>query len=405
LLALAVSGASVHKVLNAVVRATAQVRTQETRAAIFIFDPDTVKLRFAAAEGLSEGYTGKIDNFPVGPGQPSCGKAAYVGDDVIVGDVATDAAWAPFRELADEHGIRACWSFLLKGSKGQVLGTFALYHRAPCEPARADYEEVRYFANIASLVIEKHVDAETRRREQAATEESLRTANRQKDAFFATLAHELRNPLGAITNNLAIIERAGDQAEVRERALQRADRQLKQMQGLIEDLLDANRIERGGAALNTEDMALQPAVEFACETAQPQYERKAQTLQTSLPPHALRLRADPVRVRQMLANLLDNASKFTAQGGSVVLSAEAEGDEAVIRVRDNGIGIASDHLASVFTMFAQLEGAYKGANRGLGIGLALVRNLAQMHDGSITAHSDGIGKGSEFILRLPLARD
>jgi GAF domain-containing protein len=245
LLELTARGAPVGEALNAAVRAVAKVRRTETRAAIFIFDPEGMKLRFAAAEGLGEGYTSKIDNFPVGPGQPSCGRAAYIGNDIIVGDVATDTAWAPFRELAEEHGIRACWSFLLKGTGDKTLGTFALYHRSPCEPDADDYEEVRYFANIASLIIERHLDAESRKREQEATEANLRASNGYKDAFLATLAHELRNPLGAIKNALELMHLAGDQAATRERALKAAGRQLNHMEWLIEDLLDANRITRG----------------------------------------------------------------------------------------------------------------------------------------------------------------
>jgi GAF domain-containing protein len=152
LLELTARGAPLGDALNAAVRAVAQVRSTETRAAIFVFDPESVKLRFGAAEGLAEGYTSKIDNFPVGPDQPSCGRAAFIGHDVIVGDVGNDPAWAPYRELAEEHGIRACWSFLLKGPQDKVLGTFALYHRIPCEPDSTDYEEDRYFANPCRIV-------------------------------------------------------------------------------------------------------------------------------------------------------------------------------------------------------------------------------------------------------------
>ena len=159
ILELAARGAPLADALNATVRAVAQLRGPETRAGIFIFEPTGLLLKFGAAAGLEEGYTTKIDNFAIGANQPSCGKAAFVGQDIIVGDVASDAAWAPYLELAQEYNIRACWSFLLKGSRGQVLGTLALYHRTPCEPHPADYEQVRYFAKIASYVIEKHIES------------------------------------------------------------------------------------------------------------------------------------------------------------------------------------------------------------------------------------------------------
>jgi len=404
LLELVVSGAPIGEALNAVVRSVAQVRRQETRAAIFIFDPDGAKLRFAAAEGLSEDYTSKIDHFPVGPGQPSCGKAAYLGNDVIVGDVANDAAWAPYIGLAEQHGIGACWSFLLKGPQGRVLGTFALYHRTPCVPDPSDYEEVRYFVNIASLMVERHVETDARRREQEAREEELHAASRQKDAFLATLAHELRNPLGAIGNCLSLLRRADDQPAVRERALDWAGRQQAQMERLIEDLLDTNRLTRGELTLRLAHVVLTTAVDLAVETARPLFESKAQPFVVTLPGHSVVLQADPVRVTQMITNLLSNASKFTAAGGRIFLDVALQDGDVLIRVRDEGIGIATDHIGAVFAMFSQVGAVRDGANNGLGIGLHLVRGLAHMHGGSIDAHSEGEGKGAEFVLRLPVDR-
>ncbi len=159
ILTMAAKGASLVDALNATVRAVAQLRGLETRAGIFIFEPTGLLLKFGAASGLEQAYTTKIDNFAVGPNQPSCGKAAFLGKDIIVGDVARDAEWAPYLELAEEFGIRACWSFLLKGSRGQVLGTLALYHREPTEPSESDREQVRCFAKIASYVIEKHIES------------------------------------------------------------------------------------------------------------------------------------------------------------------------------------------------------------------------------------------------------
>jgi GAF domain-containing protein len=157
LLELAVQDAPMSVTLNALVKATRELRGPDTRAAVFIFDQDAAKLKFAVATGLTKEYTRAIDGFPVGPGQPSCGKAAYIGDDVIVGDVAHDPAWAPYRVLAEEHGIRACWSFLLRGENGKILGTFALYHATPCEPDAEDFREIRFFARIASILVERQM--------------------------------------------------------------------------------------------------------------------------------------------------------------------------------------------------------------------------------------------------------
>lgn len=387
-------GAPVGEAPNAAVRAVAKVRRTETRAAIFIF---------VAAEGLSEGYTSIIDNSPVGPGQPSCGRAAYIGDKFIVDDVATDPYWAPFRELADEHRIRACWSFLLKGTEDRTLGTFALYHRVPCEPDATDYEEVRYFANIASLIIERHLKAESRKRAQEAIEANLRESNRHKDAFLATLAHELRNPMGAIKNALGIMHVAGNQAATRERALTPAERQLKHMEWLVEDLLVANRITRGALTLRRETMPLQPALDLAAETVMPLCVAKDQSLTITMPAEPISLHADPVRVTQMITNLLNNAHKFTGRGGRIFLNVEVQGEEVHVQVRDEGVGIAADKLAQIFEMFAQVNEGPDGANAGLGIGLTLVRSLAAMLGGSVDAASGGLGMGATFCLRLPVS--
>lgn len=158
ILELAARGAPLADALNATVRAVVQMRGPQTRAGIFIFEPTGLMLKFGAAAGLEQAYTTRIDNFVIGANRPSCAKAAFVGQDIIVGDVANDAAWAPYLSLAKEFDIRACWSFLLKGSRGQVLGTLALYHHVPCEPAGAEYEQARYFAKIASYVIERHIE-------------------------------------------------------------------------------------------------------------------------------------------------------------------------------------------------------------------------------------------------------
>jgi len=402
LMELAARGAPITEALNAVVRAVAQVRSGETRAAIFILDPEVVKLRFVAAVGLDHGYTSKIDNFAVGPGQPSCGKAAFLGHDVIVADIAADTAWAPFRALADEHGMRACWSFLLKGPQEQVLGSLALYHRVPCEPDAQDYAEVRYFANIASLMIGRHLAAEARTREQAATEENLRADSRHKDVFLATLAHELRNPLGAIKHALTVIQLAGDQADLRERALLGAERQMKQMEWLIEDLLDVNRMTRGQLTLRRQHIDLQPVLDLACETVLPLCEDKGKTLSVIRPAQPVYLDADPVRVTQMIANLLHNACKFTGPAGRIELALVVHGKEVQVRVRDDGIGIAPEQMAHLFTMFSQGSSVPVPGQHGLGIGLALVRGLARMHGGDVEAFSAGSGAGAEFVLRLPM---
>lgn len=385
--------------LNALARAAQRLRGPDTRAAVFIFDPQAAKLKFAAATGLSEAYTRAIDGFPVGPTQPSCGKAAYVGDDVIVRDVAEDPLWRPYRQLAEEQGIRACWSFLLRGPDGQTLGTFALYHREPCEPDAEDHAEIRYFARIASLLVERHIAAETRLQAQ----EKQRQTDDGKEHFLAVLAHELRNPLGALKNAVKVAQLAGDQPLPRDRALEVMSRQITQMEWLIEDLIDANRVARGELKLQLRRIDLKPVLELALETVMPQFRQKQQIVAVTMPSHALYLDADAMRVTQMVTNLLNNACKFTGPQGTIALDVKPGEKYVAIHVRDNGAGLAPEGRDTIFSMFGQQHGGPGERLGGLGIGLALVKDLAALHGGSIEAHSDGPGLGSEFILKLRIA--
>ena len=397
ILELAAQDAPVADGLNALVRAAQVLRGPDTRAAVFIFDPQAAKLKFAASTGLSEVYTRAIDGFPVGPTQPSCGQAAYIGDDVIVRDVAEDPLWAPYRQLAEEQGIRACWSFLLRGPEGRPLGTFALYHRKPCEPDAEDYEEVRYFARIASLLVDRHILAESRLR----AEEVHRRSDENKDQFLAVLAHELRNPLAALKSAVKVAQLAGDQPLPRDRALEVMGRQITQMEWLIEDLIDANRIARGELKLQLRLIELKPVLDLALETVMPQFREKQQVVTFTMPSQALYLDADPSRVTQMVTNLLTNACKFTGTAGVISLDVKSDSGYFAIHVSDNGIGLATQDRESIFKMFAQRSGETHGRFAGLGIGLALVKDLASLHGGSIEARSAGPGKGSEFVLRLP----
>ncbi len=231
-------------------------------------------------------------------------------------------------------------------------------------------------------------------------EEALQDADRRKDEFLATLGHELRNPLAPIRNALLLMRRHDDGDLEAERAM--AERQVAHLARLVDDLMDVARIGRGQIDLHKEVVDLATIVGQAVETARSQIDDRRHRLAVSLPEGAIRLKADPMRLEQVLWNLLNNAAKYTDPGGRIALSAEPDGGEVVVRVRDTGIGIAPEMLPRVFDMFVQV-GDHKGhAQGGLGIGLSLVRTLVEMHGGTITADSDGPGHGSEFVLRLPV---
>ncbi|HET7697619.1 MAG TPA: PAS domain S-box protein [Vicinamibacterales bacterium] len=237
--------------------------------------------------------------------------------------------------------------------------------------------------------------------ERKARADELIEADRRKNEFLAMLAHELRNPLAPLSNAVQAIQRRrpGDEHTVAV-AADILDRQIRQMSRLVNDLLDASRISRGKIELRRERVALRPILEEAIETVRPLVARLEHTLTTSLPPEALYVDGDAGRLSQAIGNLLANAAKFTDKGGHIWLSAGREGDEAVIRVRDSGIGIAPEHLRMLFDMFVQVDTAIERSRDGLGIGLALVKRLVELHGGTVDAHSAGPGRGSEFTVRL-----
>lgn len=230
--------------------------------------------------------------------------------------------------------------------------------------------------------------------------DQLLAADRRKDEFLATLAHELRNPLAPIRTGLDVL-RATSEPRVATHTMAVMDRQLAHMVRLIDDLLDVSRITRGKLELKQENIALADVIDAAIEASRPSIEERAHTLHVTLPPSAVWLNADLTRMAQVISNLLNNASKYTDRAGAIDLSARLDGDEVVIQVRDSGIGIPRESLDSVFEMFSQVDQSPHPSQGGLGIGLALVRSLVEMHGGRVSAESEGLGRGSTFCVRLP----
>ncbi|MES2830383.1 MAG: PAS domain S-box protein [Pseudomonadota bacterium] len=246
--------------------------------------------------------------------------------------------------------------------------------------------------------------------ERVYAEESLRKiaanlseANHRKTEFLATLAHELRNPLAPIRTGLELMRVGDDKPETVKRVRIMMERQIGNMVHLIDDLLDVARINSGKIKLKRELVTLRQIVTGAVETSIPVIESKLHQLVIDLPTEELLLNADSVRLTQVFSNLLTNAAKYTPSNGKLSLVAVTENDEAVIRVSDNGVGIAEESLTQVFEMFAQINSNIERAQGGLGIGLSLVHRLIEMHEGTVIATSQGIGQGSTFIVRLPLA--
>jgi PAS domain S-box-containing protein len=233
-------------------------------------------------------------------------------------------------------------------------------------------------------------------------EEALRDADRRKDEFLATLAHELRNPLAPISNAVQLMRRP-DGRRQSDRVVEMVGRQVRQIVRLVDDLMEVSRITRGKIDLKLERLPFAEIVHSAVETSQPGIERAGHQLLVALPDDPLVVDGDRVRLTQVFANLLNNSAKYTDAGGRIWFDVRREGDALVASVRDTGIGIPAAELPRVFDMFAQAHRAVGRGQGGLGIGLTMVHSLVEMHHGTVEAHSAGSGQGSEFVVRLPLA--
>ena len=234
-----------------------------------------------------------------------------------------------------------------------------------------------------------------------SVEEALRSADRSKDEFLATLAHELRNPLAPIRNALEIM-RLTREPQTLDSARHIIERQLRQMIHLVDDLLDISRITQGKIELRPDRIDMLTVLQSAVETSRPLIEARRQELTLRLPPaDSLTVRADSTRLVQVIANLLNNAAKYTPEGGRIVLGAWRDAGHAVVTVEDSGLGIPAAMLPRVFDMFAQVDRSLERSQGGLGIGLALVKKLVEMHGGSVQAESEGENRGSRFTIRVP----
>ncbi len=252
-------------------------------------------------------------------------------------------------------------------------------------------------ADITEQVEARH-QAEAHAARAHARDQALADADRRKDEFLAQLAHEMRGPLAPLFNALHLLRLRGPDPAVAGPALDLAERQVRQLSRLVDDLLDVSRIARGKLRLCRERVDARRVVADAVETARPLLEARRHELNVLVPPEPLWLEADPARLVQVLANLLTNAAKYTPEGGHVWVSAEHDGGDVLLKVRDDGVGLAPELVPHLFGLFVQAE---PGSQGGLGIGLALARGLVEMHSGTVLAFSDGPGEGSEFVVRLP----
>ena len=327
----------------------------------------------------------------------ACGRALRYRERTVIEDVERDEAYAPMRAIARSAGYRAVTSTPLIGAGGGVLGAVSTHFAAPHRPSEQELKRLDlYLRQACDFITRCKLDQMLQQREDA-----LREADRRKDEFLATLAHELRNPLAPIRNAAKMLqagtgEKLGWAANV-------IDRQAGTMARLLDDLLDVSRITRGTLTVRRERVRLRELVRGALETAQPLIEERGHRLTVRVP-EALELDGDPVRLEQVLSNLLTNAAKYTDRGGKIELTARIREEHLEIDVKDSGIGLAAESLEALFSIFSQVKSTLHRAEGGVGIGLALVKGIVELHGGSVTAKSAGLGQGSDFIVRLPLPR-
>ncbi|HET6412852.1 MAG TPA: GAF domain-containing protein [Anaeromyxobacter sp.] len=323
---------------------------------------------------------------------------------VINDDFATNPATWPWRQSTARHGLRASAAFPLHRG-GKVVGALTFY---AAKPGAFTLRQVGLLESLCADVSYALDALETERLRTEAeralreSEHSLREADRRKDEFLAMLSHELRNPLAPIRNAAYILEQSEPGSEQAERARGVLRRQSEHLTRLVDDLLDVTRITRGKIALQRSRIDLREVVGRAAEDFRATMAERGIAFGIALPDASVWADVDPTRVNQVVTNLLQNAAKFGGRGDEVQVSLGAEGTRAEIRVRDTGAGIEPSLLPLVFEPFVQGERTLDRSEGGLGLGLALVKGIVQLHDGEVRAQSAGIGKGAEFVIHLPL---
>jgi signal transduction histidine kinase/ActR/RegA family two-component response regulator len=373
-------------------------------------DPDRPGLALRVHRGFDEAILEEVERVP--PGGGACGTAYVERRRVVIEDVETDPIFAPYREAARRAGFRACHSTPLFTRGDGIIGVLSVHFATPRRPSKRETRLMDLYARIAADAIEnarlhQRLQRELDDRRESLTREHIaraeaESANRMKDEFLANVSHELRTPLNAILGWAHILHTGRPDEATVARGVEVIERNARTQARLIEDVLDASRVITGGLRLNRSPVDLGAVINAATDSVRPTAEAKGIALTVSLEPAARRLSGDAGRLQQMVWNLLANAIKFTHAGGKVEVRLTRAEDHAQIQVIDTGEGIAAEFLPFIFDRFRQADSTITRRHGGLGLGLAIVRHLAELHDGTVQADSPGEGYGSTFTIRLPL---
>lgn len=400
------TGSPLPDVLDSIARNAEAQSADGMLCAVMLLDPSGRHLLHGAAPSLPAGYNEAVNGVAIGPAGGSCGAAAHEQRAIYATDIATDPRWTDFRELALGHGLGACCSTPIIGAQGRVLGTVAAYYRHAHQPSPHDLELTRTATHLAGIVLDKHLVDERLHRSLEAEQDARAQAERSgrmKDEFLATLSHELRTPMSAILGWARLMQSPAIGPADMAQGVEVIERNARAQAKIIEDLLDMSAIISGKVRLNRQPMDLTEVVRTAVETARPTADAKQIDLRLLNPPaHGPIIEGDSNRLQQVMWNLINNAIKFTPPKGRIAIEVAAMDGGARVKVTDSGKGIRPEFIPYVFDRFRQADSSITRHFGGLGLGLSIVKQLVEIHGGSVAVNSAGEGLGATFVFTLPL---
>jgi PAS domain S-box-containing protein len=430
ILSLIANGAPLERCLSAVTESVSRL-SPGLRACVLLANPQIRYFEDCYSSQLPTSFAAAIRRQPISEmAIGTCSQAVFRGEPVACESIATDARWTQsWRWHCLEHGIQGCHSEPIRGRSGQTIASLMLSVAEPRLINPWEQDVAKFACSVASVAIE-HERRERALREGEArfhrladvmsvrldeqralitdyqrADQASKSASERKDEFLAILVHELRNPLAALASATQTLEKTEQQGAAPSLAVAIVRRQVDHMSRLLEDLMNAARITHGLVQLRLEAVRMQDAILEAVEATRHQIESRQHQLSLHLPDEPIFVHGDAIRLNQIIVNLLTNSVKYTPMGGTIDVRLTRVRGDAVLVVRDDGMGIAPEMLPKIFDMYSRASLPGGGQDDGLGIGLALVKGLVELHQGTVEAKSAGEGCGSEFIVTLPLDRD
>lgn len=430
ILALIANGAPLERCLSAVTESASRL-SPGLRACVLLANPQIRYFEDCYSAQLPSSFAAAVRRQPINAAAfGTCVQAVFGGEAVACESIATDTRWAQqWRWHCLEHGVQACHSEPIRGKSGQTIASLMLCFAEPRLINEWERDVAKFACAVASVAIEherrdralrdgearfhKLADAmSVRLEEQRAVISELqrvdqvaKSASERKDEFLAILVHELRNPLAALAAAAQTLEKTEHRGDAASLAVAMVRRQVDHMARLLDDMTNVARITHSVVQLRLEPLSMQDAIREAVEATRHHVESHQHRLNVQLPAEPVCVHGDAVRINQIIVNLLTNAAKYTPMGGTIDVRLSRSRSNAVLVVRDDGMGIAPEMLPRIFDMYARAGGPGQAASDGLGIGLALAKGLVELHHGTVEARSAGEGCGSEFIVSLPLHRD